>query len=84
MCSTDVLLVLPLSPDRCPFSCSQLALQCKSGVFPPGEFTAQMGKRSFKPPKVCRPCLPRGVALGGHCTAPVRWELREMPGEAAR
>ncbi|EFJ49062.1 hypothetical protein VOLCADRAFT_90304 [Volvox carteri f. nagariensis] len=24
---------------------------CKAGVFPPGEFTAQMGKRSFKPPK---------------------------------
>ncbi|GIL75046.1 hypothetical protein Vretifemale_4865, partial [Volvox reticuliferus] len=24
---------------------------CKAGVFPPGEFTAQMGRRSFKPPK---------------------------------
>ncbi|GFR50670.1 hypothetical protein Agub_g12921 [Astrephomene gubernaculifera] len=24
---------------------------CKSGVFPPGEFSAKMGKRSFKPPK---------------------------------
>ncbi|GLC70429.1 hypothetical protein PLESTF_000972700 [Pleodorina starrii] len=24
---------------------------CKAGVFPPGEFTGQMGKRSFKPPK---------------------------------
>ncbi|KAG2496899.1 hypothetical protein HYH03_004906 [Edaphochlamys debaryana] len=24
---------------------------CKQGVFPPGEFTSQMGRRSFKPPK---------------------------------
>lgn len=26
-------------------------LQCEQGVFPPGEFSAAMGRRSFHPPK---------------------------------